>query len=234
MALESSVSKNNRIPVARSSSQTDSSQSDDRSFLRRRNMKFLEQISFLILSVLIFGQVTSAQTKHPESVLLNSTKTQKSKIKVEYDKFDDATTIRTPLVKVKENNILRLEDSFSLSLSGAFVYHGKPDNPTAVGNYVLLFEAWGPRQLILRDADKLSIIAGDKRLSFDTAGYDRNGEYEVWGAKLDKEEFETIAYASTVEMRIGDKEFSLSSKQLESFRELAQRADSIHTAIRGK
>src|SRR5438093_12219818 len=130
-------------------------------------MKILGRTHLLVILVIALGHVASAQTNQKPS---------KSKLRVEYDKFDDATTLRTPLLKVKENNILRLEDSFSLSVSGAFVYRGRPENPTAAGNYVLGFEAWAPRQLILKNADTLNVIADSNRLIFDAVGDQRHSE----------------------------------------------------------
>lgn len=159
---------------------------------------------------------------------------KKSKFKVEYDKFEDRTAIYTPPVVVKRNNILLLQENYTLKISGGFAYEGKPEEPKDFDGFVLVFESWSPRLLILEGVDELAVIADGKRLKFKTIGYEKNDPYERIGVILDKEEFDTIASANSVEMRIGNLEFSLSNKELESFRELEARAVSIQFATHGK
>lgn len=131
----------------------------------------------------------------------------------EYDKFTDRVTVGLMQLQVAEKNYEREMDYQRLYLTVLTQYQTRPKPiPDEV---TLVFSSWSLWNNRYTDAVELDTIIDGDRKSFGTvkplgAREVVNGKYvATLGIRISGEDFFRLAKAKTVEMRLGDLEFTL-------------------------
>jgi hypothetical protein len=143
----------------------------------------------------------------------------KIKITTEYDKFRERTDVQLAHTEV-------FRKGYKLRMTALYSYPG--DSPSVPRSVTLAFNSTAPEWKHLRDTH-ITILAdgrryGPARLVLVNARIEARGNVtEAVAVTVGVESFLRIVNSGSVEMRVGDAEFSLEYKLLEALRDFASR-----------
>lgn len=215
-------------------------------------MKIILCFCLLFIGVpLLFGQDDMETTDSNKSSTVQSTQSDSSKaeadyqkyikdkagdLKVEYDKFNNETIIKTNFGRGWANrNELEFfkhkgEDGFDLAWVELKVQASIPDDKETPGKYVLIFSSfvqlpfgvnnWKPAvtDFHYTDCNDFHWLVDNKPLKYlsekyaNHLGQDQTDSVETFTITLNKNQFDTLAKASDVECKICDTQFVFNKK----------------------
>lgn len=184
-------------------------------------MKYLPLILILIFSFSAFGQKDAADLKKQVKTFKD---TNDSRYQIKYDKFEDKTSVLYYGDALNSGLNFTLTGT-SIQLYATFIFPGsKLEN--SIDEFNLLFRASGKEWQFLRN-QHLYVIADEQR--FDLGEGFRDSEIttrlffrglqtvEVLSFKVSREQFEKIAAAKLVELKVGERVFKLKDSVQKGF-----------------
>ncbi|MDQ3743561.1 MAG: hypothetical protein M3444_04175 [Acidobacteriota bacterium] len=168
----------------------------------------------------VLGPKRAGQTQPiPEKRKFN----HKIKIETKYDRFSNSTDVQMEHTEVYHVHGSRPQ---KISMTVLFTYPG--ETPAKPGSVTIAFNSWAPEWKYLRYRD-LTILADGRKagpvtMELINTRIERDGTVtETLSTTMVTDVFLFMVNASSVEMQLGDAEFTLKPEHLEALRDLASR-----------